>query len=505
VSRREVHDGGGALRGFHGADAATNGRGAGAPASAPSGRIPPGTVLNHIYEVGRLIGRGGMGEVYEGVNVNTDERVAIKVILEHLAEDPKVQALFRAEASVLTRLSHDALVQYRVMAREPTLGVSYIVTDFVDGERLEKLIGRLDVSQRALKALLRRLAEGLAAAHARHVFHRDISPDNVLLPEGRLEAAKIIDFGIAKDVQTHAATLVGGGFAGKLNFVAPEQLGDFGGQTGPWTDIYSLGLVMLAVASHRIVDMGATFVEAVDRRRSGPDLGPLPQSLRPIFARMLAPDPSERFQSMRELIAELDAIPDEPTFVPDSEGSASAKAITPAPAPRSASTQLAPALPSRPPAPRQAPARVVPPRRAAARPKNGAASWWIGGGVVAAAALAIGAILLFSHQDRAAPREAPPARVIVAAPAPAAPPPTPVAATPTPIATAAPPTAVPAARPAFSLPPADSSPPQGALPAPSPPPVVRRHAHAHPAPAKKGHVTHSQPGRTVSSDDLEAL
>ena len=106
-------------------------------AELPPGRVSVGDVLNGIYEVKRLIGRGGMGEVYEGVNVNSDERVAIKVMLPSLAADAKVQAMFRKEARTLTKLAHPAVVQYRVLAHEPLLNVLYIVTEFVDGVELD--------------------------------------------------------------------------------------------------------------------------------------------------------------------------------------------------------------------------------------------------------------------------------------------------------------------------------------------------------------------------------
>ncbi|MDR3507953.1 MAG: protein kinase [Caulobacteraceae bacterium] len=274
------------------------------------GRVAIGSVLNHIYEVRRFIARGGMGEVYEGVNVNTDERVAIKVILQHLAEDPKVQALFRREARTLTRLTHPALVQYRVLAQEPTLGVLYIVTEYVDGVGLDESIGEIHPTEAELRGLTRRLAEGLKAAHELGAIHRDISPDNILLPNKRLDTAKIIDFGIAKDIETSQATIVGDGFAGKLGFVAPEQFGDFGREIGPWTDVYSLALVILSIAAGKPIDMGSTLVEAVDRRRAGPDLSALPNDLRPIFARMLEPDPKNRFRSMDEVLAALDGVVD---------------------------------------------------------------------------------------------------------------------------------------------------------------------------------------------------
>jgi serine/threonine protein kinase len=282
--------------------------------SAQRGILPIGFVLNGIYEVKRFIARGGMGEVYEGVNVNAEERVAVKVILPHLAADPKVQALFRKEAKTLTSLAHPALVQYRVLAREPRKDLLYIVTDFIDGEPLTNLIGRNSPTTAELAMLTRRLAEGLHAAHSHGAIHRDISPENVLLPDGVLSRAKIIDFGIAKSMEIGAQTVVGDGFAGKLGYVAPEQFGDFDRRIGPWTDVYSLGLVVLALAGGRAPDMGTTLVEAIDRRRAGADLGPVPPLLQPLFLRMLTPDPRGRPQTMAEVISALDAldIPFEP-------------------------------------------------------------------------------------------------------------------------------------------------------------------------------------------------
>ena len=276
------------------------------PTAGDAGRIAPGSVLNHIYEVRRFIARGGMGEVYEGFNVNTDEQVAIKVILPHLAMDAAVQAMFRKEARTLTRLSHPGLVQYRVLAQEPVLGVLYIVTDFIDGGQLSDYIGQFHPGADELEGLLRRLAAGLAAAHELGAIHRDISPDNVLLPGGRLDQAKIIDFGIAKDLDASSKTIVGDGFAGKLGFVAPEQFGDFDREIGPWTDVYSLALVLLSVAAGRPVDMGATLVDAIDKRRKGPDLAVVPDRLRPVFEGMLAPNPQDRFRSMKEVLDALD-------------------------------------------------------------------------------------------------------------------------------------------------------------------------------------------------------
>jgi hypothetical protein len=91
-----------------------------------------------------------------------------------------------------------------------------------------------------------------------------------------------------------------------LNYVAPEQLGDFGREIGPWSDVYSLGLVMLAVAQGKNVDMSGSLVDAIDKRRRGPDLSGAPASLRPLLEAMLRPNPKERLRSMEAVLAMLD-------------------------------------------------------------------------------------------------------------------------------------------------------------------------------------------------------
>ena len=278
-------------------------------ATNTASEIQIGDVLNHIFEVKRFIARGGMGEVFEGTNVNSDERVAIKVMLPSLAADANVLAMFRKEARTLTKLSHPALVQYRVLAQEPQLGVFYIVTEFVDGKNLSDVISELKPTTEDLTRLLKRLAEGLNAAHALGAIHRDISPDNIMLEGGRLAGAKIIDFGIAKDLDPGSATIIGDGFAGKLNYVAPEQLGDFDRSIGPWTDVYSLALLVLAVALGKDVDMGGTLVNAVDKRRAGPDLSAAPAEVRPLLERMVKPNPKDRPQSMGEVLELLKSLP----------------------------------------------------------------------------------------------------------------------------------------------------------------------------------------------------
>ncbi|WP_372731492.1 serine/threonine-protein kinase [Novosphingobium sp.] len=354
-----------------------------AAAAAEPRDVREGDVLNHLYQVRRFIARGGMGQVFEGVNINNDEeRVAIKVILPHLARDPNVLAMFRKEARTLTRLSHAALVQYRTLAMEPQLGVFYIVTEYIDGQNLSDVLSTIEASPAQLVQLIRTLAEGLAVAHALGAIHRDISPDNIMLESGRLDRAKVIDFGIAKDLDPGSQTIVGDGFAGKLNYVAPEQLGDFGREVGPWTDVYSLGLTILALISKRDVNMGGSPVDAVDKRRAGPDLSNVPHELRPVMEGMLRANPAERLRTMEDVLAALG----------DRGGSATAF--------------LAPQTQPVAPQPIAAAKSVPKPKSATVAGAGGdkQRQMLIGAGVAAAVVLVGGIGVLMSSQDEPAPQ-----------------------------------------------------------------------------------------------------
>ena len=272
-----------------------------APSASPSGQqIANGEVLNGIYRITRFIAKGGMGEVYEAVNVHQpDEKVAVKVMLQHLAQDELVAAMFAKEAATLTRLHHEAIVQYRLAARD-TQGRPYIVTEFIDGSSLEARLGELKLSDAEFLAIAQKLAAGLGTAHTLGAIHRDIAPDNILLAGGDPARAKIIDFGIAKDAREQSATIVGDGFAGKLRYVAPEQLGEYGRNVGPWSDIYSLALTLRAVLAGRQSDMGGSLSDAVRKRMTVPDLSDIPEPFRPAFEAALQPDPARRPQTMAQ-------------------------------------------------------------------------------------------------------------------------------------------------------------------------------------------------------------
>ena len=271
--------------------------------SPPRAQIPPGTRLNGIYEIEHLIGSGGMGEIYKGHTIQTGDPVAIKLMLPELAEHEAAMALFRKEASALHNLHHEAIVRYYVFTIEPTLQRPYLAMEFVEGQSLSDLLKRGPLTFEAVYGLKHRLATGLRAAHERGVIHRDVSPDNIIIPSGDVSRAKIIDFGIARSTQLGEGTVIGGGFAGKYNYVSPEQLGLFGGNVTGRSDIYSLGLLLAEALVGQPINMGGSQFDIIEKRRKVPDLGAIDLRVRPLIEKMLQPDPANRPESMAVVAA----------------------------------------------------------------------------------------------------------------------------------------------------------------------------------------------------------
>jgi serine/threonine protein kinase len=287
-----------------GADDETRFTGVGSP-PATGGKsdatFPPGSIIGHTYRIEAFLARGGMGEVYRASHVELNTEHAIKIILPELANNQRIVDLFRREASVLRNVRHDAVVAYDGVFRDENARL-YLVMEFADGPSLSKLMRERPLDADEVRQLRDRLADGLAVAHDKGVVHRDISPDNVILPGGDLDKAKIIDFGISKAVDPEVKTIIGDDFAGKYSYVSPEQLGMFGGKIDGRSDIYSLGLVLAAAALGEPLDMGLSPISVIEARRAVPDLSRVPAAVRADLAAMLQPDPAQRPQTMRELI-----------------------------------------------------------------------------------------------------------------------------------------------------------------------------------------------------------
>lgn len=298
--------------------------------------VPPGTRLNGIYEIDEMIGAGGMGEVYRCREIQTNTPIAIKMLLPEMAENEAALALFRREATALHNLPHDAIVRYFLFTVEPVLQRPYLAMEFVEGRSLSDVIEEGPLTFDALVKLMRRIASGFQAAHERGIIHRDISPDNIILPFGDVTRAKIIDFGIARSTQMVDKTIIGSGFAGKENYVSPEQVGLFGNEVTAKSDIYSLGLLLFYALTGKKLDMGGSQFQLVEKRRRVPDLGGVDLRIRPLLEHMLQPDPMARPASMAEIANWQVAAPGAPRgFDPLLREAAPSLAGRKEPAPRS--------------------------------------------------------------------------------------------------------------------------------------------------------------------------
>ena len=291
------------------------------------GGVPAGTQLNGIYEIDKRIAMGGMGEVYIGHVIQTGDKVAIKMILPEHANNQMILDLFRKEASTLHNLYHEAIVRYFVFSVDPVLNRPYLAMEYAEGPALGERVRTYPLSEAEMSVLLPRVAGGLHAAHKAGIVHRDLSPDNIILVGGDVNRAKIIDFGIAKSSSSEG-TLIGSGFAGKLKYVSPEQLGLGNGEVTVQADIYSLALVLAEAASGQPLDMGGSQVEVIEKRRGIPDLSTVPAYIQPLINWMLQPDPADRPASM-EIVAGW--TPSTPTPAPGTS------------APAGDATQIAPA------------------------------------------------------------------------------------------------------------------------------------------------------------------
>ena len=235
-----------------------------------AGSVKPGTRLNGVYEIEALIAQGGMGEVYRGFQHSDPRPRGDQDDPPEFSNNPEVLELFRREASILHNLMHEAIVRYFVFSVDPDdparVSRDGIRRRAVADERLG--FGAAAARRGQDPAEADRAA--LEAAHRLGVIHRDISSDNIILPDGDVRKAKIIDFGIARSLSVGERTIIGGGFAGKYNYVSPEQLGLAGGDVTFKSDIYSFGLVLAEAARGRALDMNGSQAEIIEKRRAVP-------------------------------------------------------------------------------------------------------------------------------------------------------------------------------------------------------------------------------------------
>jgi eukaryotic-like serine/threonine-protein kinase len=263
-------------------------------------------VLLDRYEVGRLLGAGGMAEVFEGRDRLLARRVAIKVLQAQFARDPSFLIRFKREAQAAASLSHPNIVGVYDTGSED--GTHFIVMEYVDGRTLKDVIraeGPL-YPERAAE-ICEDVCSALAAAHARGLIHRDIKPGNVMLtPDGKV---KVMDFGIARATTSETITQTAA-VVGTAQYISPEQAQ---GQTVDFrSDLYSVGCCLYEMLTGTVPFTGATPVAIAYRhvredptppRMLNPDV---PPPLEAIVLKAMAKLPDNRYQTAAELHDDLE-------------------------------------------------------------------------------------------------------------------------------------------------------------------------------------------------------
>ena len=275
----------------------------------PPGRPDALGSLGH-YEVLEVIGRGGFGIVFRAFDKTLERVVAIKVLAPEMAATSPARKRFLREARAAAQVRHENVVQIHAVEEQP---LPYLVMDFVQGETLQQLLDRtgpLDAAE--VVAIGRQVAEGLAAAHAAGLIHRDVKPANVLIEGGPRPRAKITDFGLARAADDASVTQ-SGVVAGTPLYMSPEQAR--GDALDHRTDLFSLGSVLYTIAAGR-PPFRAGSALAILKRVAEEEPRPIPEVIPEtppwlcrVIARLMAKDPAERFQTSAEAAAALEAGP----------------------------------------------------------------------------------------------------------------------------------------------------------------------------------------------------
>ncbi|WP_435769011.1 serine/threonine-protein kinase [Nocardioides sp. SYSU DS0651] len=252
----------------------------------------PAPTLGGRYQVGELIGRGGMADVYHATDRVLDRSVAVKILRDRTASEAE-RDRFTAEARTLAALSHPNLVT--VLDAGSSDDRPYLVMELVVGPTLAQCTGEpMPIAETC--AIAQQVADALAYAHDRKVVHRDVKPANVLLgPDGRVWLA---DFGIARLVDDAAHHTRTGMTIGSPAYLSPEQVR--GETVTPAADVYSLGLVILEMLTGQRAYGGTPTEAALARLTRAPVLpAALPAPWRDLLTAMTATDPQGRPDSRR--------------------------------------------------------------------------------------------------------------------------------------------------------------------------------------------------------------
>ncbi|MEU7962426.1 Stk1 family PASTA domain-containing Ser/Thr kinase [Streptomyces sp. NPDC049097] len=269
--------------------------------------------LGGRYELGQVLGRGGMAEVYLAHDTRLGRTVAVKTLRADLARDPSFQARFRREAQSAASLNHPAIVAVYDTGEDYIDGVSipYIVMEYVDGSTLRELLhsGRKLLPERAMEMTIG-ILQGLEYAHRSGIVHRDIKPANVMLT--RNGQVKVMDFGIARAMGDSGMTMTQtAAVIGTAQYLSPEQAK--GEQVDARSDLYSTGCLLYELLTVRPPFVGdspvAVAYQHVREEPQPPSIfdPEITPSMDAIVLRALVKDPDYRYQSADEMRADIEA------------------------------------------------------------------------------------------------------------------------------------------------------------------------------------------------------
>ena len=278
----------------------------------------PGRMLGDRYQIGEVIGRGGMAEVHEGRDLRLGRRVAVKILRPDLARDPSFQARFRREAQSAAALNHPNIVAVYDTGEDTLMGegqtaviVPYIVMEYVDGMTLRQLLasGRRLLPERALE-ITAGVLSALDYAHRHGIVHRDIKPANVMLT--RTGDVKVMDFGIARAMNdTNTATMTAAqSVMGTAQYLSPEQAR--GEVVDSRSDLYSTSVLLYELLTGKPpftgdspVSIAYQHVSEMPTPPSQVDPGVTPE-IDAVVLRALAKSPDDRYQTAAEFRADVE-------------------------------------------------------------------------------------------------------------------------------------------------------------------------------------------------------
>jgi serine/threonine-protein kinase len=274
-----------------------------------------GTVLEGAYRITRLIGEGGMGAVYEAMQLRLNKRVAIKLMARDLAANREALARFHREAEITSHLGHPHLVTVFDFGQAES-GEPYLVMEYLEGEDLDhrlRRVGRLAIE--TIVHVIRQVASALNAAHDQGVVHRDLKPGNVFLVQvpGEPDFVKVLDFGISKMKAARTQLTSASAVMGTPNYMSPEQATGMIDDIDHRADQWALACIAWEMLSGRcpfVADEPAALLYQIinlDPHPLAPRVPGLPPAVETALRRGLRKKPAERFSSMREFSRELEA------------------------------------------------------------------------------------------------------------------------------------------------------------------------------------------------------